>query len=495
MAQPAAANGGGRAQRDVEEPLLPPAQQASAAEDEDQTLRDELEHEERLARREDLLSAGSTDAELPAMVLRGETRLTQATANLATTIIGAGIMALPRAFATLGIVLGAGSLAFIFVLSMFSLKALVKVSQLTHHWTYHDVVAAEYGKAGLLSLKIAIIINNAGSMIVYLIIIADVLVGVPPDYNGLITNLVGVHDPSVWFVSRPFVLAVACLLVLAPLLSLRDLGRLGPMSTVGVAIAGCFATSVVAVTGIAIFKGQLGDFHWLPTPEMLGSSAPEIAVRLLAVLPVISLSFICHYNVHPIAHSLERFSNRRMMMVIGRALVVCTAVFTLVAGGGYCLFGSSTNANILNNLTPQGLAPIIGPTAGSVLSFCVRLGYCICLMSTFAMLNWALRETVTKLLFGKPMLPGPGFYAVSYSLLLLIYLIAILVPSVWTAMSVTGATAATFIAYILPGLLILHVAERTHRLSATSAALAVVCVVLGILMGVVTLLNVFVLGH
>lgn len=132
------------------------------------------------------------------------------------------------------------------------------------------------------------------------------------------------------------------------------------MSTVGVAIAGCFATSVVAVTGIAIFKGQLGggrmavggpkgprwslccalrsadmiqlhtaqrfsglfgarlaclqsaralhvlspwahlpflfhpaDFHWLPTPEMLGSSAPEIAVRLLAVLPVISLSFIC----------------------------------------------------------------------------------------------------------------------------------------------------------------------------------------------------------
>ncbi len=33
-----------------------------------------------------------------------------------------------------------------------------------------------------------------------------------------------------------------------------------------------------------------------------------------------------------------------------------------------------------NNLTPQGLAPIIGPTAGSVLSFCVRLGYCVCLM-------------------------------------------------------------------------------------------------------------------
>lgn len=29
---------------------------------------------------------------------------------------------------------------------------------------------------------------------------------------------------AVWYVSRPFVLALACLLVLAPLLSLRDLG-------------------------------------------------------------------------------------------------------------------------------------------------------------------------------------------------------------------------------------------------------------------------------
>lgn len=40
-----------------------------------------------------------------------------------------------------------------------------RVSQLTHHWTYHDVVAAEYGRAGLLSLKVAIIINNMGSMV------------------------------------------------------------------------------------------------------------------------------------------------------------------------------------------------------------------------------------------------------------------------------------------------------------------------------------------
>lgn len=35
------------------------------------------------------------------------------------------------------------------------------------------------------------------------------------------------------------------------------------------------------------------DFHWLPTPDMLGHTVQQRLVNLLAVLPVISLSFIC----------------------------------------------------------------------------------------------------------------------------------------------------------------------------------------------------------
>ena len=79
----------------------------------------------------------------------------------------------------------------------------------------------------------------------------------------------------------------------------------------------------------------MGDFHWLPTLDMLGGTPSQVIVNILATLPVISMSFICHYNVHPIAHSLERFTQRRLKMVVHRSLLICTAVFTLVAGGGY----------------------------------------------------------------------------------------------------------------------------------------------------------------
>lgn len=399
--------------------------------------------------------------------------------------MGAGIMALPRAFATLGLVLGFGLLMGIFALSFFSLAALVRCAGIARRSTYAELVHGEFGMAGSRLLEGSVVLNNAGSMIIYMIIMADVLVGVPPHYSGLVTNALGVHDPSVWYVSRPFVVGALCVLCLAPLLSLRDLALLAPASTAAVGVAGAFALSVLGITGAALWEGRLAAFRWLPTREALGGDATHIVITLLAVLPVISLSFVCHYNILPLASSLQRFSDRRMSMVIRRALTVCTCVFTLVAAGGYMLFGPDTQANILNNLTPEGLGQFVPLCVASVLSVGVRLGYCLCLMATFAMLNWALRQTLSRMVLGVDMPQGAAFYGLSYGILAVLYAVSIAFPSVWGAMSLTGATAAVMVAFILPGALVL----RLQRDSKVERALGGLCVGLGILMGVVGVSN------
>uniref|UniRef100_A0A1D2A8A4 Amino acid transporter transmembrane domain-containing protein n=2 Tax=Auxenochlorella protothecoides TaxID=3075 RepID=A0A1D2A8A4_AUXPR len=412
-------------------------------------------------------------------------RVTSATANLATTIMGAGIMALPRAFATLGLGLGFGLLMAVFALSFFSLDALVRCAAIARRGTYAELVHAEFGMLGSRLLEGSIVLNNAGTMIIYLIIIADVLVGVPPHYSGLVTNLVGIHDPAVWYVSRPVVVGALCVLCLAPLLSLRDLALLAPASTAAVGVAGAFALSVLGIAGRAAWTGRLAAFRWLPSAEALGGSPARIALTLLSVLPVISLSFVCHYNILPLAASLQRFSDRRMAMVIRRALAVCTTVFTLVAGGGYMLFGPDTDANILNNLTPEGLAAFVPHTFAAVLSIAVRAGYCLCLVATFAMLNWALRQTLSRIALGVDMPEGAAFYAVSYSILAVLYVVSIAFPSVWGAMSLTGATAAVMVAFILPGALVVRLERESHL----SRALGYLCVGLGLVMGVVGVAN------
>lgn len=175
-------------------------------------------------------------------------------------------------------------------------------------------------------------------------------------------------------------MAVVCAVALAPLLSLRNLALLAPMSTLAVVVAGGFVSAVVGLAGIAVYQGQLGDFHWLPTMEMLGPSPTRIAINLLAVLPVITMSFVCHYNLLPVARNLEHFTQRRIMMVVRRALSTCTFLFTSVAMGGMLLFGTSTKDNILLNLTPEAVSKYISPEAAVVVCFLIRLGYCVCLM-------------------------------------------------------------------------------------------------------------------
>ena len=95
-------------------------------------------------------------------------------------------------------------------------------------------------------------------------------------------------------------MAIVCILFLAPLVSLRNLKLLGPMSSAAVVVAAGLVSSVVGLAITAAFQGQLGDFHLLPTKEMLGPTPIKITINLLAILPVITMSFVCHYNLLPV---------------------------------------------------------------------------------------------------------------------------------------------------------------------------------------------------
>lgn len=274
-------------------------------------------------------TAAAEEEEDPNSHFTGHVRLNHSVTALAATIIGAGIVALPRAFATLGLVAGGGLMCLVLGLAYFSLDALIRSAHAADKWTYDSLAESQYGRPGLVSLDWAIVANNSGSMIIYLIIIGDVLVGVPPHYSGLVTNLFGIHSGDVFWVSRPFVvrlmhhclsctcykkhcfdtfnalqMAVICVVFLAPLVSMRNLKKLGPMSSAAVAVAGCLVAAILGLAVTAAFQGQLGDFHWLPNKDMLGATPTRMVINVLAILPVITMSFVCHYNLLPVVRNL-----------------------------------------------------------------------------------------------------------------------------------------------------------------------------------------------
>jgi sodium-coupled neutral amino acid transporter 2 len=390
------------------------------------------------------------------------TRLNHATAALTNTIVGAGIVALPKAFASLGVVPGSLLLGAFFYLSRYTLAAMIRSANTVGVWTYDELVRNQFGSWGARSLDAAIVVNNLGGLLIYLIIIGDLLVGKPPFYSGIVTNALNIHGGDVWWVSREFVVGVVSLLVLFPLVSLRDISGLGRISVYSVSVA----VSLVGMIGLlaidAAFQGKLATdvSVWFPNLDALGGSSMRAVMSAVAILPVISVTFCCHYNLFPVATNLERFSDRRIAMVIRRSLMVCTVLFFTLAVSGVALFGSATEGNVLVNLRPEVVDAYMSERLAAFLCLTVRILYLLVIISSFPMLNWALRETTASYLFGSRTLEGQGkFLLFSFGLVLAEYVLSVIFPEIWTVMALTGATAAVYVSFILPGALVYKTSE------------------------------------
>jgi len=144
--------------------------------------------------------------------------------SLSTTIIGAGIMALPAAMKVVGVSVGVAAIVFLAFLTHTSLEILLRFSRVAKASTYAHLMGDAFGSYGALLYHLSVLLNNFGILVVYVIIIGDVLSG---------TSSSGVHHFGVlegWFgqgfwTARTFVLLLTTLFVFAPLAFVRRIGN------------------------------------------------------------------------------------------------------------------------------------------------------------------------------------------------------------------------------------------------------------------------------
>jgi sodium-coupled neutral amino acid transporter 2 len=91
--------------------------------------------------------------------------------NLSTTIVGAGIMALPASIKMLGLIPGLLMIIFVALLTEASIDMLVRCSHQGKITSYGWLMGEAYGQWGRIALQASVVINNIGVMIVYMIII------------------------------------------------------------------------------------------------------------------------------------------------------------------------------------------------------------------------------------------------------------------------------------------------------------------------------------
>eukprot|EP01024_Parvocaulis_polyphysoides_P007103 TRINITY_DN1213_c1_g1_i1.p1 TRINITY_DN1213_c1_g1~~TRINITY_DN1213_c1_g1_i1.p1 ORF type:complete len:485 (-),score=24.25 TRINITY_DN1213_c1_g1_i1:385-1809(-) len=386
--------------------------------------------------------------------------ISSTTLNLTKTIVGAGIVALPHAVQTYGILVSIIILVFVAYFVQFSLISLVRLSEETKIKTYPGSIQAAFGRPVMYLLQLSIICYNLGMMIVYLIVIGDVLVGTKTNnYDGLITGWADIHTGNVWYVSKPFILAVI-VVIMIPALILKQINKLASISAFGMALAFTFALCIVILFIVKAIKfPSTLDSRLFPDPELLKMDRFTITTQMLSTLGVFLTAFMCHYNLHPLMEELKDYSTKRMAAVIDLSITITAVVYFLVSVGGFAVFGVDTQGDVLKNFSDEYLPPIIGQVGSQIMFTVVRIGYCIVLMTTYPLVLFSLRQRLLDFVT-QQQLKQVMWWVTTALCVVLTYVLAVLLPNIQVVIQFVGCTAAVVMAFMLPALGSLYVNRK-----------------------------------
>ncbi|KAH7523768.1 amino acid transporter AVT6A [Ziziphus jujuba] len=378
--------------------------------------------------------------------------------NLSTTVVGAGIMALPAAVKQLGMIPGLVLIVLGAMLTESSIDMILKFTRASKTMTYSGVVGDSFGVAGRNLLQACIVVNNLGMLVVYMIIIGDVLSGTWSEgvhHSGLMEEWFGQR----WWTTRSSVLLFTTLFVFAPLISFKRVDSLRYTSAVSVGFAIVF---VVITAGVAIVKLMNGS---IGMPRLMPKIVDQVSFwKLFTTIPVLVTAYICHHNINPIENELK--DPGMMKSIVRTSLTLCSSVYIATSFFGFLLFGDHTLEDILANFDGD-----LGIPCSSLLNDIVRVSYGIHLMLVFPLVFFSLRLNLDGLLFPITIpiaFDNRRFFSVTTALMGFIFVGANFVPNIWDAFQFTGATAAISVGFIFPAAIALRdthgIATKRDRL-------------------------------
>jgi amino acid permease len=369
------------------------------------------------------------------------------TINLANTILGAGMLALPYGFAQLGYVLGCMLLLLFGAMSFFSLSLLARLAEWINNLEYtitgdrKSLASSSYGACARRLypwatevLDIAVTLKLIGVMVSYLIIVSDIAADVFVYLAPMSSELL--HPPQFWLV-----VIVSCL---TPLCFFQRLDSQRFASSIAL-------TSVIGIVVMILTFPMWGH------PEHVSGIVPfRISTRIFNVLPLFIFAFCCHQNMFSVAneYSPERRTRKSNLTIILSA-ASSYPVYLSVAIAGYLTIGPDVNSNVLNSY-PDSIVLTIA-----------KLSLLVLIAFAFPIQFHPARLHLDHLLFSKK---SPSWHpfarhiSLTIFLLLLTFSISYFVRNLSLVLGLVGSTGSTLMVYVLPGIFYFKAfAHRTFK--------------------------------
>ena len=277
--------------------------------------------------------------------------------SLLKTILGAGMLAMPAAIATIGYIPGAMLILVTGMLSSFSLHLYAESAEvLGTNASLNALSSITYPSLSLI-FDAGMAFKCAGVCISFLIVIQDMLPGVVGSLFEVENNLLDGH----------FFLCTSLFFVV-PLSMKRSLDSLRFTSILG----------LIAVVYIVC----LSIYHLVHNQVSNSSSAfVPLTMNSIKALPVFIFAFTCHQNILSIHNEVTptNSSPTKMSKLINACISISGVVYLMFSLFSYCSFGSDAKPNVLLNYPKSGVPYLVGKLAFvllAIVSFPLMLHPC-----------------------------------------------------------------------------------------------------------------------
>lgn len=407
--------------------------------------------------------------------------VSSSTINLVKTIMGAGMLAVPYAFRNDGVLVGSLLTLLAAVTSGLGLFILGKCSKTLinpRNSSFFTLCMLTYPSLSPL-FDLAMIVQCFGVGLSYLILIGDLFPGL---FGG---------DRNYWIWGSAIIIVPLCSLKKMDSLKYSSILGLFALAYLSLLVLSTFAYDVIITDN---YKSYRGEVSWWKVYDSKG---------LMSTFSIIIFAFTGSMNLFSIINELEDNSLKNITAIINRSISIASAIFLAVGITGYLTFGKNTLGNIILNYDPDSVWVHIGKLClGSmvILSFPLLFHPCrIAINNLVVWLEINFKKEVTNT-EQEPVNPNTGvspivlsvqdeeneslattdnvgvpdavvqdedppandirhtpfpnsrFYAITATLLALMYLIALNINSFALVLALVGATGSTSISFTLPGL-------------------------------------------
>ncbi|CUS24034.1 LAQU0S13e01794g1_1 [Lachancea quebecensis] len=407
------------------------------------------------------------------------------TVNMVKTIVGAGMLAVPYAFKSDGVLVGTVLTFLGAVTSGFGLFVLAKCSKtLTNPRasSFFTLCSISYPSLSLV-FDFAMFIQCYGVGLSYLVLVGDLFPGV-----------VGGSRRG-WIIGSA--LATVPLSLIKRLDGLKYSSILGLFAVAYLVclVVGSFFKDVVLTEN---YRELRGDVSWVGVYDKKG---------LISTFTIIVFAFTASMNLFSIINELKDNSMQNINRVITSSIGTSATLFLSVGVCGYLTFGSNALGNVMLNYDPDSIWTTIGKVClGTMVILSFPLLLHPCRIAANNMVHWVLitygkceihheprnkhthptspitmviEDEEDRLLLGSEEnyqatangpssqeieenredslteavpFPNQRFYIITAALVLSLYVLALNVTSFALVLALVGATGSTAISFTLPGL-------------------------------------------